>query len=177
MVPGYDLRRYKHKSSPINTRPGPTAQDSLMTNPKLQFQNIQTRPSLSRPPEPRLYLEEQLQRVGPPHALPHDGGPHLLIVGLRLRKRRPEHLVHQHARRLLVGPHHNDYGKKKRHCYFPEWKSSFNNFKNCESWGLKNIHIFYEKMPFPEMCCSNGLRWFEVSFDLLCMKQMLFKMC
>ena len=40
-----------------------------------------------------------------------DGCPHLLLPGIRLRKRWPQHLLHQHAGRLLVGPHHNDHGK------------------------------------------------------------------
>ena len=66
------------------------------------YANLQTRASLHRPSVYRLHAEEQLQRVGPPHALLGHGCPHLLQLVLLRRKGGAGHGLLEHPGIFLV---------------------------------------------------------------------------
>lgn len=78
-------------------------------------ENIKTGPPLDRSAESGFHVEKLVQRTGPAHAVPGHGRPHILQFGVFRRKRRAGHQIHKHTGDILVGGHHHDNSRLRRH--------------------------------------------------------------
>jgi len=77
--------------------------------------HTQTGPALHRPAEPRVHVAQLVQRARSAHAVPGHGRADILQSGVLRREGGAGHQVSVHTRDVLVGRHHHDHRRLRRH--------------------------------------------------------------
>ena len=103
--------RVQHPHGPV---PGRAARGADLSH-HAHLAHPETGAPLDRSAEFRLHAAQFVQRARPAHVVLGHGRAHLLVAVLLCRKGRAQLKVHQHPRNLLVGRHHHDDGRLRRH--------------------------------------------------------------